>query len=131
MDSNIYLKAIDLAKSIAESVEAEALKRAEQQIRNDQVANQLAKRWQKVYDRIAELKKNGQPLTEQDERSIELIEAKVENHPVILEFIDAHQKFQVLLQQVNDILNGALDFETSEEENGCITCPSKGQCSIN
>jgi cell fate (sporulation/competence/biofilm development) regulator YlbF (YheA/YmcA/DUF963 family) len=129
MDSEIYIKACDLAKAIAESPEAVELKRAEQEIRKDKVANNLTERWKKVYERVTELQKNGQPLSEQDERSIEFIEAKVENHPLLLEFIDAHHKFTAMLEEINEVLTGALTFDTEEETDPCLTCPSKGGCS--
>jgi len=130
MNSEVYIKACELAQAIAQSPEAEELKRAEQEIRKDKVANNLTERWKKVYEKISELQKNGQPLTEQDERSIEFIEAKVENHPLILEFIDAHQKFTEMLEEINDVLNGALTFDTNEQTDPCITCPSKGKCAV-
>lgn len=128
MDSEIYSKACELAQAITNSPEAAELKRAEQLIRQDKVANNLTERWKKVYERITELQNSGQPLTENDERSIEFIEAKIENHPLILEFIDAHQKFTEMLEEINDILSGALTFDTAENADPCITCPSKGKC---
>lgn len=129
MNSDIYAKALELAQAIANSPEVNELKRSEQQIRQDKVANNLTERWKKVYERVNEIQQSGQPLTEKDERSIEFIEAKVENHPLILEFIDAHQKFTELLEEINGILTGALTFDTTEEETDpCITCPSKGKC---
>ncbi len=130
MNSDVYIKACELAKAIADSPEVNELRRAEQQIRQDKVANNLAERWKKVYEKISEQQKNGQPLTEQDERSIEFIEAKVENHPLILEFIDAHQKLTGLLEEINGILTGALTIDTAEETDACITCPSKGKCDV-
>lgn len=130
MNSDIYIKACDLAKAISESPEAYELKRAEQQIRNDKVANNLAERWKKVYERVCELQNSGEPLTEKDERSIEFIEAKVENHPIILNFISAHQKFTEMLQEINEVLSGALDFDTNDRTDSCTGCPSKGKCTI-
>jgi len=130
MHSDIYMKACELAQAIAQSPEAQEVKLTEQEIRKDKVANNLTERWKKVYERISELQKNGQPITEQDERSIEFIEAKVENHPLILEFIDAHQKFTEMLEEVNEILVGALTFDTNEETDACVTCPSKGACDV-
>lgn len=129
MDSDIYLKACELAGAIAKSPEAQELIRAEKRIREDKVANNLTERWKKVYEKIAEAQCNGQELTEQDERSIEFIEAKVENHPIILDFIDAHQKFMKMLEEVNAILSGVLTFE-EETQDGCVTCPSKGKCGV-
>lgn len=130
MNSEVYIKACELAQAIAQSPEAEELKRAENEIRKDKVANNLTERWKKVYEKISDLQKNGQPLTEQDERSIEFIEAKVENHPLILEFIDAHQKFTEMLEEINNVLNGALTFDSNEQTDSCITCPSKGTCGV-
>lgn len=128
MNSEIYIKATELAKAIAESPEAEQLQKAEREIRQDKVANNLTERWKKVYERVTEVQNNGQELTEQDEKAIEFIEAKVENHPLILEFIDAHGKFAQMLEEVNGVLSGALDFDNNEQTDGCITCPSKAQC---
>jgi len=128
LNSEIYIKATELAKAIAESPEAVQLQKAEHEIRQDKVANNLTERWKKVYERITEVQNNGQELTEQDEKAIEFIEAKVENHPLILEFIDAHGKFAQMLEEVNGVLSGALDFDNNEQTGGCITCPSKAQC---
>ncbi|NLI93999.1 MAG: YlbF family regulator [Peptococcaceae bacterium] len=128
MDSEVYIKACELAQAIANSPEAVELKRAEQEIRKDKVANNLTERWKKVYEKVSELQRNGQPLTEQDERSIEFIEAKVENHPLILEFIDAQHKFTEMLEGINEVLSGALTFDTDDQADPCITCPSRGGC---
>jgi cell fate (sporulation/competence/biofilm development) regulator YlbF (YheA/YmcA/DUF963 family) len=130
MNSEIYIKACELAQAIAQSAEACELKKAEQQIRQDKIANNLAERWKKVYERITELQNSDQTLTEKDEHSIEFIEAKVENHPLILEFIDAHQKFTEMLEEINNILTGALAFDTNENIDSCTNCPSQGKCAI-
>ncbi len=130
MNSAIYIKACELAQAIAQSTEASELRKAEQQIRQDKIASNLTERWKKVYERITELQNSGQPLTEKDERSIEFIEAKVENHPLILEFIDAHQRFTEMLEEINSILTGALTFDTNEDIDSCLSCPSQGKCAI-
>ncbi len=130
MNSEVYVKACDLAKTIAESPEAQLLRKAEKEIRKDKVASNLTERWKRVYERISELQSAGKDLSEQDEKAVEFIEAKVENHPLILEFIDAHQKFMEMLEDVNGVLSGALTFDTEEETDGCITCPSKAQCDL-
>ncbi|KUO62727.1 MAG: hypothetical protein APF84_03515 [Gracilibacter sp. BRH_c7a] len=128
MNSEVYIKASELAKAIAQSPEAELIRKTEQEIRKDKVANNLTERWKKVYERVSEVQSSGQELTEQDEKAIEFIEAKVENHPLILEFIEAHGKFAEMLEGVNGILSGALTFDTEEQTDACVTCPSKAQC---
>ena len=130
MNSKVYIKACELSKTIAESPEAELLRKAEKEIRKDKIASNLAERWKRVYERVSEIQSSGKELTDQDEKAIEFIEAKVENHPLILEFIDAHYKFMEMLQDVDGVLSGALTFDTDEETDGCITCPSKAQCSL-
>lgn len=130
MNSEVYIKASELAKAIAISPEAELLRKMEKEIRQDKIANNLTERWKKVYERVAEKHRNGQELDEQDEKAVEFIEAKVENHPLILEFIEAHNKFTDMLDEINAILSGALTFDTEEEIDACITCPSKAQCSV-
>lgn len=130
MNSEVYNRACELAKTIADSSEAQLLRKAEKEIRKDKIASNLAERWKRVYERISELQSSGKELTEQDEKAVEFIEAKVENHPLILEFIDAHQKFMQMLQDVDGVLSGALSFDTEEETDACFTCPSKAQCSL-
>ena len=130
MNSELYVKAYELAKAIANSPEAIELKESEQRIRQDKVANDLTERWLRVYNRIQELEKAGKPLSEKDERSIEFIEAKVENHPLILDYIDAYQRFTKLLQEINDVLMGALDSDINDEIYSCRDCPSQGKCDI-
>lgn len=128
MNSEIYIKACELAEAITKSPEAEALRKAERGIRSDRVANNLTERWKKVYERVTEIQNNGQELSEQDEKAIEFIEAKVENHPLILEFIEAHNKFTSMLEEINGVLSGALTFDTVEDADPCLSCPSKGSC---
>jgi len=115
MNSELYIKACELAKAIASSQEACKLKEAEQRIRSDKDASGLTEQWLEIYNRVQELEKAGKPLTEDDERSIEFIEAKVENHPLIIDYINAYQKFIELLQKVNDILIGSLESNISAE----------------
>lgn len=128
MDAEVYLKASELMKAIANCSEAVELKKIEQEIRRDQVANSLTQRWQKVYERVTELQNNGQALTEQDERSIEFIEAQVENHPLILDFISAHHRFTDMLEEIGGILSGALTLDSGDHGDSCSSCPSSGKC---
>mgnify|MGYP000879441826 len=128
MNSELYIKACELAKAIANSQEATKLKETERIIRNDKVANNLTERWLKIYNKVQELEKAGKPLSENDERSIEFIEAKVENHPLILDYIDAYQKFTALLQEVNDVLMGALESNINADFFSYNDCPSQGKC---
>ncbi|ADY56070.1 protein of unknown function DUF964 [Syntrophobotulus glycolicus DSM 8271] len=129
MNSELYLKASELAEAIHNSPEAIEVREAEKKIREDKVANNLNERWQKVYQRVQKDLEEGKELSEQDQRSIEFIEAKVENHPVLLNYMAAHNKFTALLQEINNILTGALQFDTADpEEDACITCPAHATC---
>ncbi|MFA6808543.1 MAG: YlbF family regulator [Eubacteriales bacterium] len=130
MNSDLYLKSSDLAKAIYDSEEAQELRESEKKIREDKVANNLTERWQKVHQKITAIQESGEKLSEQDEKSIEFIEAKVENHPLLLNYMDAHNNFTKMLEEINSILSGALTLETNEDEvdASCITCPARGGC---
>lgn len=131
MDAAVYIKACELAQAITESSEAGELKRIEQEIRNDEPASRLTQEWVKVYERINQLQDSGQQLTEDDERSIEFIEAKVENNPILIEFFTAHQKFAGMLEEINGILMSAMNNNFEEQSDPCMGCPSKGTCDSN
>lgn len=129
MNSELYLKASELAQIIYNSPEAAKVREAEKAIRDDKVASNLADRWQKVYQRVQKDLEAGNELSEQDQRSIEFIEAKVENHPILLNYMSAHNQFTALLQEVNDILAGALALDTLDpKEDACASCPGHATC---
>lgn len=132
MNADIYLKASELARVIAESDEGMRFREAERAIMNDAVAKSLAQRWHKVYDRVRDLMVSGQELEEKDARAVEFIEAKVENHPLMLEYIEAHKDFGELLSNVDGVLSAAFNFnlEPSTEGNVCAGCPSQGSCEV-
>ncbi|MDR1961524.1 MAG: YlbF family regulator [Gracilibacteraceae bacterium] len=110
MDADIYLKASELARAIAESREGLRFREAESAVKNDSVARNLAQRWHKVYNRVSELLAEGDDLPEADARAVEFIEAKVENHPLMLEYIEAHKEFSELLSNVDGVLSAAFNF---------------------
>ncbi|MDR1070165.1 MAG: YlbF family regulator [Gracilibacteraceae bacterium] len=110
MDAGIYLKASELASAIAESKEGLRFREAEAAVKNDGVARNLAQRWHKVYNRVSEILAAGDDLPEADARAVEFIEAKVENHPMMLEYIDAHKAFSELLSNVDGVLSAAFNF---------------------
>jgi cell fate (sporulation/competence/biofilm development) regulator YlbF (YheA/YmcA/DUF963 family) len=110
MDADIYLKASELARSIAESKEGLRFREAESAVKSDSVARNLAQRWHKVYNRVSAILSEGEDLPESDARAVEFIEAKVENHPLMLEYIDAHKAFSELLSNVDGVLSAAFNF---------------------
>ncbi|MDR1322072.1 MAG: YlbF family regulator [Gracilibacteraceae bacterium] len=110
MDAGIYLKASELASAIAESKEGLRFREAEAAVKSDGVARNLAQRWHKVYNRVSEILAAGDDLPEADARAVEFIEAKVENHPLMLEYIDAHKAFSELLSNVDGVLSAAFNF---------------------
>jgi cell fate (sporulation/competence/biofilm development) regulator YlbF (YheA/YmcA/DUF963 family) len=127
VDADIYLKASELARSIAESKEGVRFREAENAVREDSVARNLAQRWHKVYNRVSSLLAEGEDLPEADARAVEFIEAKVENHPLMLEYIDAHKAFSELLSNVDGVLSAAFNFDMdAADETGCGGCPGQG-----
>ncbi|MDR0434847.1 MAG: YlbF family regulator [Gracilibacteraceae bacterium] len=110
MDAVIYNKASDLAAAIADSKEGIRFREAESAVKNDGVARNLAQRWHRVYHRVNEVLAAGDELPEADARAVEFIEAKVENHPLMLEYIDAHKAFSELLSNVDGVLSAAFNF---------------------
>ncbi|MDR1604684.1 MAG: YlbF family regulator [Gracilibacteraceae bacterium] len=126
MDAGIYLKASELAHSIAESKEGLRFREAETAVREDSVARNLAQRWHKVYNRVSALLAEGDDLPEADARAVEFIEAKVENHPLMLEYIDAHKAFSELLSNVDGVLSAAFNFDMdAADDTVCGGCPGQ------
>ena len=128
MTDNIYLKAQDLADAISGSQELAELKQAEKNMFNDPEAQEIIADFQDLQDQLMAKQEEGIEPTEEENKAIEAIEAKVENHPVISAYLASQENFTVMLDKINAILAAAI---AGEDKDGCgcddMDCDS-GHC---
>lgn len=126
MTAEILEKAEVLAAAIAKSSELSELKSTEKAMLADEQAQQIIAEFQDAQVRLSELQAQGQELSEEDNQTIEALERKVENHPLIAAYLKAQDQFTHMLDSVNSILAGGIAGEGSFGEEGGCSCGSGG-----
>ncbi len=123
MTDEIFEKAQILAQAISQSSELAQLRSTEQLMLANSEAQKIIGEFQAAQQRLADLQQSGQEPTLEDKESVSMIETKVENNPLISDYLGAQDHFTEMLDTVNTILASAIAGESSE---GCSSCGSGG-----
>jgi cell fate (sporulation/competence/biofilm development) regulator YlbF (YheA/YmcA/DUF963 family) len=128
--SDVIKKAELLAAAIAQSSERANLIRLEEEIIANESAQQLMVKWQEAHDLIMEKEQNRIELTKAEQFEFMRIQNGIQDNPLIVSYMTAQDKFEEMLQSVNDILSGAISgsFDScscdddSCQSSGCSSC---------
>jgi cell fate (sporulation/competence/biofilm development) regulator YlbF (YheA/YmcA/DUF963 family) len=126
MTAEIYEQAKILAAAIAKSSELSNLKSTEKAMFADDQAQQIIADFQQEQQRLSDLQSEGQELSEEDKQTVDAMEEKVENHPLIAAYLQAQDQFTQMLDSVNSILAGAIAGESEESDDDECGCGSGG-----
>lgn len=127
MTNDIYEKAHVLADAIAQSSELAELRNTEKAMLANEEAQAIIAEFQDAQARMMEFQQNGQEPSEEDKKSVEEIETKVESNPLIAAYMSAQDGFTEMLDSVNAILANAIASDSDNE--GCSSCGTDGGCS--
>lgn len=122
---SVIEKAKTLGEAIANSKELEELKNSEARMSVDPAASDIIKEFQAKQQELQQLQMQGQQMTDDHKKSVELIEGKMKSNESISSYMEAQQNFEKLLQEVNQIISASISGQDCSEgdcSSGCSSC---------
>ncbi|TDX46600.1 YlbF family regulator [Orenia marismortui] len=121
---SIMKKAQELGESIVESTEYSELKTAEETMQADESAQAILQEFQAKQRMLQMMQMNGQEVNDETRNELEALQAKMQENENIKNFMDAQNKFNKVMQTVNQVITSAL----SGEEEDCASGNCGGGC---
>ena len=109
-------KAETLGKALAESSEYGELKEAEAKMQGDEDAQSLLNEFQSQQKRAQMAQANGQQVTEDQQKDLQAIQAKMQENEKIKEYMEAQQKFNKVMQSVNQVITDQLQDDNDNAD---------------
>jgi len=102
-------KAAELAAAIKESEEYKGLQSARARVKLDPNASDLLDRLQLLQGEVIGLQQQGQPITQEVVESLRSLESQMQLNLTLRHMVEAQQKFESLMDEVNRILAETLN----------------------
>lgn len=102
-------KAAELAAAIKESEEYKGLQSARARVKLDPNASDLLDRLQLLQEEVIGLQQQGQPITQEVVESLRSLESQMQLNLTLRHMVEAQQKFESLMDEVNRILAETLN----------------------
>lgn len=120
---SILDKTRELGELIQESEEMKAFKAAEAAQKADEATQEHMKEFNLNRLNLARKMQNGEMSREAAvEANNKAFDELCEKAPLIREYVDAKQKFDAMVQQVNQIINYYITGQTGDCTHDCSTC---------
>ncbi|MGM0437905.1 MAG: YlbF family regulator [Bacillota bacterium] len=108
---SIMEKAEDLGKALVESSEFTEMKAAEQKIEENEDAKALLDEFEAEQKKLQMMQQNGQQITPEQQKNLQSVQAKMQKNEQIKEYMDAQQKFNKVMNSVNQVITSQLQDE--------------------
>lgn len=119
-------KARELAAEILDSSELVEMKNAEQAMLNDEEALKLIEEFKNKQKAYQLVKSQGKELTESQQQEVDDLESRMLDNPLILDYFRAQQNFENMLEEINNIIAGAISGgECQCSDDCCTSCDSE------
>jgi len=116
-------KARELGEEILNSGELHDMKKAELAMINDVEAKKIIKAFKEKQQNYQVVKSRGGALSKDQQKEVEDLEQKMLDNPLILEYFKAQQSFEQMLEEINNIIAGAISGSNcSCPDDCCSTC---------
>lgn len=119
-------KARELAAEILESSELVEMRNTEQAMLNDEEAQKLIEEFKNKQKAYQLVKSQGKELTESQQQEVDDLESRMLDNPLILDYFRAQQNFENMLEEINNIIAGAISGgECQCSDDCCTSCDSE------
>ncbi len=119
---DIIRLAMELGSSIASCDELMEVKRLQEQLQADETAFGLVMKYQASRMNLDNKQQAGQNVTSEDENHLHILEQQMRNNPLVMQVMDAQDRFNNLMQAVYFAMNQSLS-------GGCSPDGCGGSCS--
>lgn len=118
-------RARELGAEILESSELLEMRNAEQVMLNDKEAQKLIQEFKDKQKDYQMIKSKGEELTESQQQEVDDLESRMLDNPLILDYFRAQQHFENMLEEINNIIAGAISGgECQCSDDCCTSCES-------
>jgi cell fate (sporulation/competence/biofilm development) regulator YlbF (YheA/YmcA/DUF963 family) len=119
-------RARELGAEILESSELLEMRNAEQVMLNDKEAQKLIQEFKDKQKDYQMIKSKGEELTESQQQEVDDLESRMLDNPLILDYFRAQQNFENMLEEINNIIAGAISGgECQCADDCCTSCDSE------
>lgn len=125
---SIYDKAKALADEIADSDELRRVKETELKMLIDLPAREIVETYQQIQMDAINAGISYDELDDEKKAQLTDLENKMQENAVIVEYMNANQELNQMLESVNMIISSALNDNNG---GGCSSCSSAGNCGEN
>ena len=125
---SIYDKAKALADEIAASEELRRVKETELKMLIDLPAREIVETYQQIQMDAINAGISYDELDDEKKAQLTDLENKMQENAVIVEYMNANQELNQMLESVNMIISSALNDNNG---GGCSSCSSAGNCGEN
>ncbi len=125
---SIYDKAKALADEIAASDELRRVKETELKMLIDLPAREIVETYQQIQMDAINAGISYDQLDDEKKAQLTELEKKMQENAVIVEYMNANQELNQMLESVNMIISSALNDNNG---GGCSSCSSAGNCGEN
>ncbi len=103
-EQKIEEKAKSLGRALGQTDKAKALKRAEENIQEEEEVSEEFEEVQKLQEELISKNKRGEDITREEQEELQELMKKLEKRPTFQQFISAQTNFEKLMQQVNQYI---------------------------
>ncbi|MEN3004338.1 YlbF family regulator [Dehalobacterium formicoaceticum] len=115
-------KAQELANALENSEELLQMREAEKRMNEDQTAMSLMHEFRNKQMEVYNVQVAGQEPSKELEQEMENLRAKLQENPLILDYITAQEKLGRVLEYINRAISQVLQGESSCDESSCSSC---------
>ncbi len=125
-------KAKELGEEISSSQELIRMRDTQNLMLANQEASTLVNEFNEKQKRYMTLQSQGIGLTEEQKRDVEDLEKRMLDNQLIVDFFQAQQNFERMLEEINKIISGAITGDASSCSEGscsddcCTSCSGCG-----
>lgn len=105
---SINQKANELAEEIKQTQEYETLMSAKAKLQLDPTAQELVNEFQEKQEKLQTAQQSGEQVDQEIVQSLQTLQGQMQENETIKNLMDAQQKFDEVMQQVNDAVTQAL-----------------------
>lgn len=111
---SIMKKAEALGKALVESEEFSEMKNAEMKIEENEEAKSLLDDFEAEQKKLQMMQQNGQQITPDQQKNLQSIQTKMQSNEQIKEYMEAQQKFNKVMNSVNQTITTQLQGNTED-----------------
>jgi len=123
---SVLEKAYELGQEILASEELYDMKHAEQSMMQDLEAQSIIQEFDTKQKKYLEMQRQGQQLTDAQKQEVADLEKRMLENPLIYSYFQAQQKFEKVLEEINNIISQAISGNDSCSDECCSSCGSCG-----